>query len=184
MDNTKKVSVFGGSAPKPGEPAYQVALRLGKLLGSAGYTVLNGGYIGIMEAVSRGANEAGGHVIGITCDEIEAWRPVAPNAYLSEEIRYPTVRKRLFALIEGCDAAMALPGGAGTLAEIALTWNQMQTAAIPARPLILVGAGWQRTFAEMFQTMPDYVPAEHRAYLTFAPDVESAFEQIRKLLGD
>jgi len=182
MSKPKHVTVFGGSAPKPDEPAYQAALRLGELLGAAGYTVLNGGYIGTMEAVSRGASQAGGHVIGVTCDEIEAWRPVAPNAYLSEEMRFPTVRSRLFALIENCDGAIALPGGAGTLAEIAMMWNQLQTAAISPRPLVLVGAGWQRTFAEMFATMPDYVPAEHRAYLSFAPDVAAAFTQIKELL--
>ncbi len=184
MSNSKRVTVFGGSAPKPGEPAYNDALHLGELLGAAGYTVLNGGYIGTMEAVSRGASEVGGHVIGVTCDEIEAWRPVAPNAYLSEEMRYPTVRTRLFALIENCDGAIALPGGAGTLAEIAMMWNQLQTAAISPRPLVLVGVGWQRTFAEMFATMPEYVPTQHRAYLSFAPDVEAAFKQIKELLGN
>ena len=74
-----RITVFGGSKPRPSQPAYQEALLLGQLLGSQGYTVLTGGYIGTMEAVSRGAAESGGHVIGVTCDEIERWRPVAPG---------------------------------------------------------------------------------------------------------
>ena len=61
------VTIFGGSEPHAGEPAYEEARRLGELLAAAGFTVLTGGYIGTMEAVSRGANETGGHVIGITC---------------------------------------------------------------------------------------------------------------------
>ena len=80
MENEiKRVTVFGGSKPHAGSQAYAQAQRLGELLALAGCTVLTGGYIGAMEAVSRGAAEAGGHVIGITCDEIESWRPVKPN---------------------------------------------------------------------------------------------------------
>ena len=56
----KRITVFGGSQPKPGDEDYQQALRLGALLGSAGFTVLTGGYVGTMEAVSRGAAENGG----------------------------------------------------------------------------------------------------------------------------
>ena len=70
-----RISVFGGSSPKPGEIAYEQALLLGKLIGEAGYIVLTGGYIGTMEAVSRGTAEAGGHVIGVTCDQIEEQAP-------------------------------------------------------------------------------------------------------------
>ncbi len=122
---TIRITVFGGSQPKPGDPVYQQALHLGELIASSGYIVLTGGYIGTMEAVSRGAAEAGGHVIGVTCDEIEAWRPVRPNPWLTEEMRFPTLRQRLFALVDNCDGALALPGGVGTLAEISLMWNQL-----------------------------------------------------------
>ena len=90
-----QVTVFGGSEPRPGEPAYEEAFRLGRMIGQKGYTVLTGGYVGTMEAVSRGAAEAGGHVIGVTCDEIEAWRPVRPNAWVQEERRFPSLRQRL-----------------------------------------------------------------------------------------
>ena len=61
------VSVFGSAAPLPGQPLYQVGLELGRLLGEQGFSVMTGGYCGTMEAVSRGANEAGSNVIGVTC---------------------------------------------------------------------------------------------------------------------
>jgi uncharacterized protein (TIGR00730 family) len=170
----KRVTVFGGS--HIGEAEYEQALHLGRLLGEAGLTVLTGGYIGSMEAVSRGAAEHGGHVIGVTCDEIEAWRPVCPNAWVQEEWRYPTIRERMFALIDQCDAAIALPGGAGTLAEVSVMWTHLLTAAIPQRPLILVGEGWRATFAQFFRSMGVYTPIEQRAWLRFAPDVESAVQ--------
>ncbi len=176
----RRVTVFGGSLPRPGEPAYRNAYELGKLLGAAGFAVLTGGYIGTMEAVSRGAAEAGGHVIGVTCDEIEAWRPVKPNRWVQEERRFPTLKARLDALIEGCDAAIALPGGVGTLTEIALMWSQMQIEAIPIRPLILVGEGWRATFAAMYANMGEYTLEKHRSLVTFAPDVRAAYDILLK----
>jgi uncharacterized protein (TIGR00725 family) len=105
------ITIFGGSSPQPGSVPYQNAYNLGQLLAKAGHTVLTGGYIGTMEAVSRGAAEAGGHVVGVTCSEIENWRPTKANAWVTEERIFPTLQDRLHELIFNCDAAMALPGG-------------------------------------------------------------------------
>lgn len=173
-----RITVFGGSAPHPGSQEYQQAYQLGQLIGESGHTALTGGYIGTMEAVSRGCAEAGGHVIGVTCDEIEAWRPVKPNEWVIEELRHPTLHGRLLSLIKECDAAIALPGGVGTLAEIVMMWNLMQTAVITTRPLILIGSGWEETFNTLFSAQASYIPPKHRASLQLAPDVQSAFQRI------
>ena len=98
------ITVFGGSQPREGDSAYNEAMELGRLLAQRGHTVLTGGYIGTMEAVSRGASEAGGHVIGVTCEDIENWRKVAPNRWVKEERRWKTLLERLQGLIDGCDA--------------------------------------------------------------------------------
>jgi uncharacterized protein (TIGR00725 family) len=172
------VTIFGGAQPKPGEPAYEEALLLGHLLAQAGYTVLTGGYIGTMEAVSRGAAEAGGHVIGITCEEIEAWRSVRPNPWVKEEWRFPTLRQRLFALMEKSQATMALSGGAGTLAEISMLWNHLIINALPPRPLVLIGPAWQTIFDQLFQSLGTYITPRDRQLLTFTPTVESAVELV------
>src|SRR5512147_1733313 len=125
MGSRMRVSVFGGAQPKEGEAAYSEALELGRLLAERGHVVLTGGYIGTMEAVSRGAKEAGGHVIGVTCEDIGEWRKVKANAWVMEEIRKKTLVERLHTLIHESDAALALPGGPGTLTEISLMWNLM-----------------------------------------------------------
>lgn len=171
-----RISVFGGSAPIPGEPAYEEAYQLGQLIGRDGHTILTGGYIGTMEAASRGCAEAGGNVIGVTCDDLEAWRPVKPNQWVQEEIRRVSLKDRLFALIENCDAAIALPGGLGTLAEISLMWNQMQTQAVPAKPLTLVGSGWQSSFEQMFIELEGYFAPAHRELIRFSPNVHQAYQ--------
>jgi hypothetical protein len=174
-----RVTVFGGSAPRPHEPAYQDALHLGSLLGAQGYTVLTGGYMGTMEAVSRGANEAGAHVIGVTCEEIERWRPIQANAWMKEEWRTPTLKERLFTLIEQCDAAIALPGGPGTLAEFALMWNLLIIAALPPRPLILVGAGWRETVEAFYHSQAAYTPSHQQQLLSFAATMDEAVQMLQ-----
>jgi len=174
------ITVFGGSQPQPDSPAYEEARLLGELLAQRGHTILTGGYIGVMEAASRGAHEAGGHVIGVTCEDIEAWRKVAHNRWVKEEWRKKTLHERLQALIEGCDAAIALPGGAGTLTEIALMWNLMIVESLPRRPLILVGSGWQSTFDQFFTSFESYMSVKQRELLRFAEDVNAAIKMLDK----
>lgn len=172
------VSVFGGSSPKPGDIPYVQAYRLGKVLAERGHIVLTGGYIGTMEAVSKGAAEANGHVIGVTCDEIEDWRPVSPNPYLKEEWRFSTVRQRLAKLIDACDIALALPGGIGTLAEVSVMWSNIQTNSISPRPLILLGSGWNKLIGTFYAEFDSYVPETYRSLVTLAGTVEEALQKI------
>jgi uncharacterized protein (TIGR00730 family) len=174
------VSVFGGSQLKEGATAYVEAMELGRLLAGRGHTVITGGYIGTMEAVSRGANEAGGHVIGVTCAEIERWRAVGANAWVKEERKKETLIERLQALIVECDAAIALSGGAGTLTEVALMWNLMIVESLHRRPLILVGDGWQSTFDQFFNEFHTYMPVHRRDLLHFAKDVQTAVEMLNQ----
>lgn len=158
-------------------------MRLGRLLARAGHTVVTGGYIGTMEAVSRGACEEAGHTIGVTCDEIEAWRPVRPNAWVREEWRSSRLLMRIERLVTGCDAAIVLPGGAGTLAELALMWNLMLVQVIPVRPLILVGHGWRMVFDALLGPLGPYVPGPARELIAFAGDVEEAVQRLTVFAG-
>ena len=172
------ITVFGGSQPKEGDAAYLEAQTLGRLLAERGHAVLTGGYIGTMEAVSRGAAEAGGHVIGVTCVDIEEWRKVGANRWVKEERRKQTLLERLQGLIEGCDAAIALPGGPGTLTEISLMWNLIVIETLHRRPLILVGDGWQSVFDQVFAKLGTYTSPAQQELLRFAPDIETAVEML------
>lgn len=174
-----KTTVFGGSLAREGSNAYADALQLGKSLAMLGHTVITGGYIGTMEAVSRGAAEAGGHVIGITCAEIERWhRERTVNRWVQEEWKRETQLQRLEALIESCDAMLTLPGGTGTLAEISVAWNLLIIQAIPDKPLILIGEGWRSVFAEFWLRHGEYSPEEQRHLLQFAPDTQTAVKML------
>jgi uncharacterized protein (TIGR00730 family) len=170
------ITVFGGTLPKPGESAYLEATRLGRLLAQAGHTVITGGYMGTMEAVSKGAAEAGGHVIGVTCEEIERWRGTRANPWVKEEWKIQTLHERMIKMMDACEIAIALPGGVGTLAEITLLWNRMLVEATTRRALILIGNGWNTSFRDLFTQMDPYFPPVHQNMLQFAPTVESAVE--------
>lgn len=178
----KTITVFGGSLPKPGSQAYQEAQHLGSLLAGAGFAVQSGGYIGTMEAISRGASEAGGHVIGVTCDEIESWRPVSPNQWVIEQKRCSTLRERLYRLIDECEAAIALPGGIGTLVEVALAWADLQIHPESPKPMIVVGSGWKETLGTFKTELGDYIPAVDQNRIIAVPDVESAASVLKKLI--
>jgi uncharacterized protein (TIGR00730 family) len=137
---TKTVSVFGSSQVQAGSVAYDQARGIGKLLAGEGFTVCSGGYGGVMEAVSRGAKEAGGLVIGVTT----AWfANLTANPWVDEEIRTATLMERLQTLIEVGHGYLALKGGIGTLTEISTVWSLLQTHSIPPRPFVLLGAPWQ-----------------------------------------
>lgn len=173
----KIISVFGSNQPQPGEPDFETAVELGGRLVAAGFAVATGGYAGTMLAVSQGAAAAGGHVIGVTCDEIEAWRPLAPNRWIGHEIRYPTLWGRLTHLVTQNDGIVALPGGVGTLAEVALAWNQLVIQAMPPRPFILLGELWRETIATFER--PAYVAPAYRALLQLAASPQEAVDRLR-----
>ncbi len=173
------VTVFGGASPKPGQPAYEEALRLGRLLAEAGHTVLTGGYMGTMEAVSRGAAEAGGHTIGVTCEEIERWRTSPANAWVKEEWRRNSLTDRITTLMESGDVLLALPGGPGTLTEISLAWNRLLIHSLSQRPLILVGEGWREVFGLLFSAQSNYISENLRGYLIFVNTVDEAVAMIK-----
>jgi len=165
------VSVFGSNAPRDGEPDYETARRLGRALAQAGYVVATGGYAGTMEATSRGAKEAGGTVVGVTTAVYDDVRPGA-NLYLDEEIKFPTLFQRLRHLVTFADAWAALPGGIGTLSEMALTWSLMQAGEIARKPFVVVGGMWRKMLQEFSGN--GYVDAKYHELIRYADNVEQA----------
>jgi uncharacterized protein (TIGR00730 family) len=130
------VTVFGSARFPPGHRWYEVAREIGRRLAASGFTVLTGGGPGIMEAANRGAREGGGVSIG--CN-IELPTEQRPNDWLDRfvEFRYFFVRKVM--LVKYSYAFVAMPGGLGTLDEIAETAVLVQTRKIEDFPLVLVG---------------------------------------------
>ena len=141
----RRVGVLGSARLGPDDPRHAAARRLGAALAGAGYEVATGGYSGLMAAVSQGASEAGGHVVGLT---LRTWAELGPNRWVTEEIVAADWFDRLRRLAR-CDALVALEGGLGTLAELSTSWANLQTDPALTPPLILVGPAW----AEMVEAV-------------------------------
>jgi len=173
------IAVFGSSEPRPGEPAYELACRVGSLLASAGFTVITGGYGGVMEAASRGARETGGRTIGVACD-IFASR--GTNAFLSEVVPSGDLFERSRALIDRAAGFIVLPGKAGTLSELSLLWALDRAGCLGGRPVVLLGACW-KGFLQHVISCEMLEPSQLRATAT-AETPEEAIRLLAALEGE
>ena len=141
MSDGKKeqiVTIFGGAKCAEGSAEYAQARRAGELLAAGGFTICTGGYLGVMEAASRGARERGGRVLGIVMNQFKG----EPNRYLTDKVASAHFYERLQHLITRSVGFIAIRGGMGTVTELSLVWNKIQTRVIEPRPLVLMGDCW------------------------------------------
>ena len=167
------VTIFGGSKCKETDLEYTQARRVGELLAAAGYTICTGGYLGVMEGASRGAREGGGRVLGIVMNQFKG----EPNRYLTDKVATPHFYERLQRLITRSIGFIAIRGGMGTVTELSLVWNKIQTRVIDPRPLVLLGDCWPPV-VEQWQRCLAVSENDIRA-LDFAETAEQAVEIIK-----
>lgn len=110
----KIVTIFGGSRCDESCEEYAQARETGARLAEAGFTICTGGYLGVMEAASRGAREKGGRVLGITMNQFKG----EPNRFLTDKVATNHFYDRLQALIMRSVGFVAVKGGMGTVTEI------------------------------------------------------------------
>ncbi len=139
--NKKTITIFGTGRAKQGDANFQLAYETGKLLAEAGFTIANGGYGGTMLAAAKGASEAGGEVIGVTCS---AFKNSTANEYVTREIVTGSLDERLDTLIKLGQGYVVLPGGTGTLLELAKVWELKNKGFLKTnKPIILLGGFWK-----------------------------------------
>ena len=135
----KTITAFGSSRITPEDSRFEDVQTLSKKLAQVGWHGLVGGHQGMMAAFSLGIRAGGGEVTGVTLEVF----PTPPNNSLSEEQRASDFFQRMQMLIEQADAYIVLPGGLGTLAEFAMTWDLLAIRILESRPLIVYGECWQ-----------------------------------------
>jgi uncharacterized protein (TIGR00730 family) len=172
------VAVFGAAFLPEDGPAFARALALGRGIARAGWTLASGGFGGTMAAASRGAREAGGRTIGVTCETLLRLGR-RPNEWIAEEVRLPTVRERMAALVRMADAAVALDGGIGTLTEISFFATEVQTGELSPRPLILVGSVWRETLSAFLRAAEGYLSETDKRIFTIADTGAEAVDILR-----
>ena len=181
MTAPEVVAVFGSSQTEPGSLEWEDARRAGSRLGEAGYAVITGGYGGTMEAVSSGAADAGGLVIGVTAPVLFPDRSAA-NPFVHELIEASSLANRIDIMMQRSRATLALPGSIGTAAELLISWNTnhilRRTGADP-RISVAVGQGWKalaRALVDMNGALEDDV--------VWADTVDEGVERILARLSD
>ncbi len=133
------VSMFGSARVKPGNPAYDQAVEIARLLVKSGFNVISGGGPGVMEAANKGAAEAGGKSIGLNIQLPYEQKP-NPFANIRLDFRYFFIRKVMF--VKYAVAYVILPGGFGTLDEFSEAITLIQTRRIKPFPVILVNRNY------------------------------------------
>ena len=139
-----EIAVLGSARLGEDDRRWTLAHELGGLLARAGFVVVTGGYGGLMAAVSRGAHEQGGFVIGLP---MQHWSTVTPNTWHAD-LRWSSDYGTRLNHILRCAAIIALPGGVGTLSELTVAWAASQTEK-QAQPLVLLGECWPPLIAAM-----------------------------------
>ncbi|MGQ9608328.1 MAG: LOG family protein [bacterium] len=174
MGSERIITVFGSSRAKPESNTYKNAYQLGRLLASVGFTICNGGYLGIMEASSQGAREAGGRTIGITTEEFNYREK---NKWIDEEIKTNNYIERLTKLIEIGDAFVILKGGIGTLSELSLVWTLCVINDIH-KPIVLLGEQWKKVLENLTKHL--VIGYHETQFLVILKKPEDAAEYLKK----
>jgi uncharacterized protein (TIGR00730 family) len=176
----RRICVFCGASPGR-DPAFMAAARAvgAGLAGRDIGIVYGGGRVGLMGALADAALEAGGEVIG-----------VIPQGLVDRELAHPgltelrivaSLHERKAVMAELSDAFIALPGGLGTLEELAevTSWAQLELHAKPIG-LMDVGDYWDPLLAWLDGAVEaGFLAADHRRLLGRAPDLDALLERFR-----
>src|SRR6187549_505497 len=144
------ITVFGSARYDASHEYYALGRNVGRGVAELGFTAMTGGGPGLMEAVNRGAREAGGRSVG--CN-ILLPKEQAPNPYLDRSVtcHYFFVRKVL--LFKYSYAFIGLPGGLGTLDELCEALTLIQTGKIQNYPVVLIGTEYWAPFLSLLKEM-------------------------------
>jgi uncharacterized protein (TIGR00730 family) len=170
----RAVSVFGSARTPAEHPDYALGRRLGGALAAAGWAVITGGGPGTMEAVNRGANEAGGLSVGLGI-ELPFEQRLNDWVDLGIQFRYFFARKTMF--VKYAQAFVILPGGFGTLDELFEALTLVQTRKVNEFPVILLGSDYWRGLMDWLRERVEgggFVAAADLDLVTVTDDVEAA----------
>ena len=174
------VAVYGSSRARPRDGVYEEGVELGRLLAAAGFGVINGGYSGLMEAVSKGAASVGGRVVGVTAPALFPHRP-GGNEFLTEEIQADGLLDRIRTMSELASAFIVMPGSIGTLTELMIAWNDAYLAAgrgaVPM-PILAFGDAWGEIVDRLTRDL-----RTKDGLVTMVDDPAEAMQELRHRLG-
>ncbi|MCB0721214.1 MAG: TIGR00730 family Rossman fold protein [Ignavibacteriae bacterium] len=171
------VTVFGSARFKEDHKYYRLGRKIGSELANMGFTVMTGGGPGVMEAVNRGAKEAGGRSVG--CN-IELPFEQQPNAYMDKWVELDFFFVRKVMLLKYSYGFIVLPGGFGTLDEFFETLTLIQTKKIKNFPVVVMGKRFYNDILEEMHIMLEEgtISKEDLNLILFTDNVDEAMAHI------
>jgi len=149
-----RVSIFGSSRIRRGDPIYEEVKKLSYELAHMGIDIVTGGGPGLMEAANAGAVEGQiesharsfGLAIQLTTEE-------GANPFVNKVFRHRTFFSRLHHFVRLSSAFIVMPGGIGTALELFMVWQLVQVKHVTEHPVILVGTMWTGLIDWIRETM-------------------------------
>jgi uncharacterized protein (TIGR00730 family) len=129
------VSIFGSARTAPEHPYYKLAEDIARALSDSGFSVVSGGGPGIMEAANKGAYAGPSPSIGLN---IMVPHEQSGNPYQDISLNFRHFFSRKVMFVKYASAYVVLPGGFGTLDELAEILTLVQTGKTRQIPIILV----------------------------------------------
>lgn len=142
------VSIFGSARTPPEDPVYQLAEEIALQLSNAGFAVVSGGGPGIMEAANKGAWRGKSPSVGLN---IQLPHEQRTNAYQDISLGFRHFFSRKVMFVKYASAYVVLPGGFGTLDELAEILTLVQTGKSRRIPIILVHSPFWRGLIDWFE---------------------------------
>jgi uncharacterized protein (TIGR00730 family) len=141
----KNIAFFGDSDVPKTDSVYKDAFQLAKLLAENGFTIVNGGGPGVMDASTKGAEVGKGETIAITFYPKEAtgFEGRYVGNIVDKEIVTTNYIDRMFKLLEHADIYIIFKGGSGTMSEFATAWALAKLYHGHHKPFILYGSFWR-----------------------------------------
>jgi len=138
-----RVSIFGSSRIRTGDPIYEEVKKLSAELARMGVDIVTGGGPGLMEAANAGAVEgqveSHARSFGLA---IHLPNEEGANPFVNKVFRHRTFFSRLHHFVRLSSAFIVMPGGIGTALELFMVWQLLQVKHVTEHPLILVGTMW------------------------------------------
>jgi len=149
------ISIFGYSEAKKGEKLYQDAYETARLLAKEGFTIVNGGGPGVMQASTEGAHAGGGRVIGVYFSPVGMtnFEGKDPRNNVDQEIGTANYVERTLKLLNLGEVYVIFNGGTGTVSEFGMAWGLARLYFGNHKPMVLFGRFWREIIDTFAQNM-------------------------------
>ncbi len=174
------VSIFGSARTDKEHPTYKLTEEIAKRLSDEGFSIVSGGGPGVMEAANKGAQAGASASIGVN---IELPHEQSANEYQDISLYFRHFFSRKVMFVKYASAYVVMPGGFGTLDELAEILTLIQTGKTRRIPIVLVETDFWKGLVDWFKNTlvaEGTISPKDMELFVMVDDADSAVEYILK----